>query len=226
MATSVSALLPSFNEADRIAEALRAVQSIEGIDEIVCINDGSTDGTSDVASRIDGVRVIRLEQNQGKGAALNRGFNEVSGDIILILDADLGATAHEAAPLLTPVLNDEAEMTIAVLPSAKRGGTGMVMRAARVGVFRATGRWFPAPLSGQRAIRRWVLDRITSLRGKPFEERYGVETALDIDACLVGARIVEVPLPLDHREHGKTAVGFAHRARQLRDIYDALRARM
>ncbi len=223
---SVSLLLPAFNEADRIGDALRAVTTLTGIDEIIYIDDGSTDETFEVASQVDGVRVLRLETNQGKGAALNAGFAEAKGDVILMLDADLGATAKNAAPLLEPVLRDEADMTIAVLPPAQRGGAGLVVRTARLGVYRATGRWFPAPLSGQRAIKRWVLDRITAQRGRPFADRYGVETALDIDAVLVGARIIEVPLALDHREHGKSAAGFAHRARQLRDICEALRARM
>lgn len=223
----VSIVVPAFNEADRIADTLRSLHSLNLAEEIICVDDGSSDQTATIAAGVDGIRVIRQGSNQGKGAALNRGWSECHGDVLLMVDADLGSTAGAAAALLPPVLQGEADMTIAAFPPSQRGGMGVVMRVSRLLVFRATGRWFPAPLSGQRAIRRWVLERIGEPRGgPPFEDRYAVETALNIDAVKVGARIVEVPLPMTHRELGKTAAGWKHRARQLRDILWAMHSRM
>ena len=59
-----------------------------------------------------------MESNKGKGAALNAGANLIEGNIVLLLDADLGSTAIHAAPLLNPVIQKKADMTIAIFPSS------------------------------------------------------------------------------------------------------------
>jgi glycosyltransferase involved in cell wall biosynthesis len=165
--------------------------------------------------------VIRLERNSGKGRALTEGLKEATGDVLLFLDADLGETAKEAAHLLPPILNGEADMTIAVLPRpTQRGGMGLVLRAAHDGIKQATGRSFGAPLSGQRALTRELTNRIGCI-----EEKFGVEVALTIDALRCGARVLEVPVAFRHRETGRDLRGFLHRWKQYRDVKRAVRSR-
>lgn len=218
----VTALIPAYNEADRIAETVRAVAEAGAVDEVVVIDDGSTDGTAEAASRA-GARVISLAKNSGKGAALNRGVAETDGDIILMIDADLGACARETAALIEPVVAENADMAIAAMkaPPGHKGGLGFALRLSKWAIRRFGGATMAAPMSGQRAIRRTVIEDIGG-----FEERFGVETALTIDALRKGYKVIEIPLPLSHRATGRDFAGFLHRGRQFLDILRAVWKRM
>lgn len=213
----VAILIPARNEADRIGETIRALQGALPDAPIIVLDDGSTDNTAELAARA-GAQVIRvgdyLPRTGSKGDALWLGWQLIEAEVYLFLDADLGATARYASRLLTPVQLRYAEMTIAVLPPAGRtGGFGLVVKLARLYLRMRTGRRFRAPLSGQRAVRRELL---TQLRG--FAPGYGLELGLTLDAARLGARILEVEVPFEHRAHGRTLKGFLHRARQLRDV--------
>jgi hypothetical protein len=136
---------------------------------------------------------------------------------LLFLDADLEATAATAAPLVEPVIEGRADMTIAVLPPAPGGGHGFVVRLATDGIVRATG-WTPTqPLSGQRCITRELFDAV-----QPLARGFGVETGLTIDALREGARVLECPVPITHRVTGTNLRHQLHRARQYRDVWLAL----
>lgn len=206
----VSAILPAYNEEERIEATVRALRGLAGIGEILVVDDGSTDRTAERAQRM-GARVLRLAANRGKGAALNAGAEAARGDILLLLDADLGDSAGQAERLLKPLLEDEADMSIATFPVIpnRGGGFGLVVRLARWGIRRATGREMASPLSGQRALRRAVWQRAGGFAGG-----FGAETALTIDALRAGFRVVEVPTTMTHRVTGRDWRGIHHRARQ------------
>ncbi len=212
--TQTVVLIPAYNEEDLIADTVRAASGIPGVSDILVIDDGSKDETANRAEEA-GARVIRLGRNRGKGAALNAGLAETKADIILILDADLGSSAGEASRLLEPILRGEADMSIAVMktPTGHRGGFGCVLKLSKWAVKKYGGANVSAPLSGQRAIRRRVLEEIGG-----FAEGFGVETALTIDALRRGYRLVEIELPLTHRYTGRDWRGFVHRFRQFVDI--------
>jgi glycosyltransferase involved in cell wall biosynthesis len=188
-------------------------------DELIVVDDGSDDETYQVARQYT-PQVIRMPTNQGKSAVLMAGVEHSSCSILLFLDADLGETARLAKPLLTPVQTGECDMTIAVLPETKGGGLGIVKEWARRGIYRHTGVWLRAPLSGQRALRK-----------KEFKETYkgdhgfGFEVGLTVDYLRAGYRIQEVEIPFTHRERGKTLAGFWHRFKQGMAVNQALRAR-
>ncbi|MCX8053505.1 MAG: glycosyltransferase family 2 protein, partial [Armatimonadetes bacterium] len=105
-------------------------------------------------------------------------------------------------------------------PVGHRGGFGFVMRVSKWAVRRYGGADVSAPLSGQRAVRRALLEDIGG-----FAPGFAAETMLTIDALRKGYRIVEVPLPISHRFTGRDWAGFVHRARQFIDILLALRRR-
>lgn len=217
----ISVIVPSHNEADRVGATIRALWDISDRLEVVVVDDGSTDSTME-AARAAGARVIRLPENRGKGAALQAGVIDSSGDVLVLLDADLGESAAQAKRLIAPVLADEADMTIATFPviPGKGGGFGLVVTLARWGIRRATRLEMAAPLSGQRALRRAVWQGVGG-----FAPGFCAEVALTIDAVCAGYRVMEVPTTMTHRVTGRDWRAIAHRARQFVAVARALWAR-
>ncbi|UVY83909.1 glycosyltransferase [Brachybacterium sp. NBEC-018] len=140
---------------------------------------------------------------------------------LLFLDADMGASASAAQPLVDAVLVTGVDMAIALLPpQVGASGMGIVVRTSRNGIRRATG-WEPQqPLSGTRCITREAWEAVQPLAGG-----WGVETGLSIDAVTAGFWVKEIPCDLHHRATGKDLRGQLHRAAQLRDVVRALAAR-
>ncbi|HHW15754.1 MAG TPA: glycosyltransferase [Firmicutes bacterium] len=205
----VSALIPALNEAATIAATVRAVQGTGLVDEVIVIDDASVDGTAELAAAA-GARVIRRAHRGGKGEALNAGLAAARGEIVVAVDGDTGESAGEVRHLITPVLNGQADLTIARFPRARRrGGFGLVKGLARWGIHRFTGLLVESPLSGQRAMRREVIEALGG-----FASGYGVEVGMTIDAARRGYRVREVPVAMAHRETGRDLAGFLHRGRQ------------
>jgi glycosyltransferase involved in cell wall biosynthesis len=215
---SVSVIIPAFNEADRIAATVRAALGLPAVGEAVVVDDGSGDATAATAAAA-GATVVRLPRNRGKAAAMEAGADRATGDILLFLDADLGATAAEAHVLIPPVVNGEVDMTIATFPvvPGRGGGRGIVVRTSRAGIRRLAGRRMAAPLSGQRCVTR---DAFAGAR--PLARGFGVETAMTIDVLRAGFRVVEIETAMDHRVGQNDWRAQRHRARQLRDVVGAL----
>lgn len=216
---SVIALIPAHNEAERIADTVRATLSVGAIDRVLVVDDASTDGTAD-AAREAGAEVLSLAVNSGKGGALQEGLDSVadSADTIVLLDGDLGTTAAEAGLLLEPVLAGAADMTIATLPRpAGSGGFGLVKGLARAGIRMLSGYEPAAPLSGQRALSRAAWQAVT-----PFARGYGVEVGLTVKAARAGLRLMEVPTTMGHAATGRDIAGFVHRGRQFLQVAAAL----
>lgn len=113
----LSIVIPVFNEAATLREIVRRVIQVEvgGDKELILVDDGSTDGTRDLYPEIqkeygDRVRVILHERNRGKGAALRTGFEQASGDIVLIQDADLEYDPRDYPRLLAPIVEGRADV--------------------------------------------------------------------------------------------------------------------
>jgi glycosyltransferase involved in cell wall biosynthesis len=221
---AISVVIPAYQEGERIAETVRAafkgLGSLGNVDVLV-VDDGSRDETAAQAEAAGG-RVMRLPRNRGKGAALTEGLSAARGDVLMMLDADLGETASEAARLLPPVLRGEADMTVATFTRVPghKSGFGLVMRLARWGLCKAGGSSMSAPLSGQRAFTREAWERIGRLDGG-----FGTEMGLNLDALRLELRVVEVETAMAHRLTGRDLAGFRHRARQFRDVALAIARR-
>lgn len=110
----ISVVIPIYNEAATIAELIKRVNSVEITKEIIVVDDGSTDGTRErlasLEEQYDNLRVLVQLRNQGKGAALRRGFQEASGDFVLIQDADLEYDPSDYPSLLKPLVDGKADV--------------------------------------------------------------------------------------------------------------------
>ncbi|MGS0764057.1 glycosyltransferase family 2 protein [Syntrophomonas curvata] len=214
---TITAVIPAYNEEERIVDTLRAVKSLGRIDDIIVVNDGSHDQTAQRV-KAEGVALIDLPGNQGKGGALNAALPYINADIVVFLDADLGKSAAEAEKLIEAVRTDLCDLAIAAFPPAgRKGGFGLVKGTAARAINRAGKMKATAPLSGQRALNRKALMLLA-----PFDEDYGVELGMTIRALAKGLRVMEVPTVMSHKETGRDIKGFLHRGKQFLDVIRVL----
>lgn len=214
---TVTAVLPAYNEETRIADTLRAVEGLSLVDEIIVVNDGSTDRTAERVREM-GVTLIDLPANMGKGGAMNAALPYINSDIVVFLDADLGSSAKEAIKIIEVVREGLCDLAIAAFPPPNRkGGFGLVKGTAAWAIRRAGKMEATAPLSGQRAMTREALQVLS-----PFDEDYGVELGMTIKALALGLRVMEVPTTMSHKETGRDIKGFLHRGKQFLDVIRVL----
>lgn len=106
----VSVIIPVYNEAKTLNEIIKRVEAVNIDKEIIAVDDGSTDGSSGILSDIASegrIKLIRHDKNFGKGAAIKTGVKAVSGDIILIQDADLETDPRDFYELIKPITSGE-----------------------------------------------------------------------------------------------------------------------
>jgi glycosyltransferase involved in cell wall biosynthesis len=109
----LSVVMPVFNERETIEEIIRRVLAVSIRTELIVVDDGSTDGTRDILQRLAGelpIKVVFQPANGGKGAALRRGFQDVTGDLVVIQDADLEYSPEEFPELIELICQGRADV--------------------------------------------------------------------------------------------------------------------
>jgi glycosyltransferase involved in cell wall biosynthesis len=220
----VVAVVAARDEAQRIAATLAGLALALPGASVWVADDGSRDATAEIARRC-GARVSSGGRRRGKGAAVTAAVraaleHERSASVLVLCDGDLAESACELGALAAAVADGRTELAVAVFAARVGGGVGLARGFARWAIRRRCGLETRAPISGQRAL------SVTALRDVlPFAAGYGMELGMTIDAVRAGHRVLELELALSHRASGRTAAGFAHRARQLADFARAYAAR-
>lgn len=208
------ALIAARNEVDSIGETIQAVrEAFPGV-RVWVADDASSDGTGP-ASLEEGADVVTRKAPLGKGGNVTACATEAlaSGDpgsVVVLLDADLGRSAGQLTNLVEAVRSGECDLAVAAFRTRVGGGFGIALGFARWAIKNRSGFVAAAPISGQRAMRTEVLERLL-----PFDKGWGMEVGMTIDAVRSGFQVREYELELSHRATGRTFAGFLHRLRQL-----------
>lgn len=218
-----SVIIPAYNEADRIEDTINGIKNCDEINEIIVVDDGSTDNTVEILKSINSEKIKFHVQknNSGKGKALEKGLEIMNrnAQIVVFLDADVGKTSIEVLKIIRPVLNNECDVSIARFrPASKKGGMGFVKRLARDSVRDITGVDLHSTISGQRAFKREVIDRFSKI-----PDGYGVEVGMTIDIIKWGYTVKEYVVDMTHNETGRDFKGFLHRGKQYIHIRNIVR---
>ena len=182
----VSVIIPAYNEEETVAKVVEVVKNVSFVDEIIVVNDGSSDNTESEATKA-GAIVINHETNKGKGEALFTGYKESECDIIAFIDADIhNLTSSKVESMIKPILMGKTEITKTKFSRASGRVTELTAKPLLNFFFPEIS--FEQPLSGQFAARKEVLKKIN------FEKDYGVDVGIVIDADVLGISIMEVDI--------------------------------
>jgi glycosyltransferase involved in cell wall biosynthesis len=197
----LSVVMPAYNERDTIEEIIRRVLAVPLRIELVVVDDASSDGTRDILQALASALSFKLllqPQNRGKGAALRRGFAEVTGDIVVIQDADLEYSPEEYPDLIELICTDRADV---VYGSRFIGRHRVFLFTHFLGNRLLTGltnMLYNTMLTDMetcfKAMRSDVLRSMT-LRS----DRFGIEPELTAKIFKRGYRVYEVPITYDGR---------------------------
>ena len=182
----VSVIIPAYNEENTVARVVEVIRKVSCVDEIIVVNDGSSDNTAQEASGA-GAIVINHEVNKGKGEALYTGYKHAECDIIAFIDADIhNLTSKKVEAMIKPILTGKTEITKTKF--ARESGRVTELTAKPLLNFFFPEISFEQPLSGQFAARKEILKKIH------FEKDYGVDVGIVIDADVLGISIMEVDI--------------------------------
>jgi glycosyltransferase involved in cell wall biosynthesis len=203
-AETLSVLMPVYNERATVEEAIRRVRAIPLDVEVIVINDGSTDGTTQVLRRLaaEGMidQLITSEVNQGKGTAIRHGIRAATGTVVVVQDADLEYDPSELPGLLDPIVTGHAD---AVLGSRFKGTPQRVLyfwhRVGNGFLTLVSNMFTDLNLSDMETCYKMM--RADLAKSLPLRSRrFGIEPEIVARLAQAGARIYEVPISY----HGRT----------------------
>jgi glycosyltransferase involved in cell wall biosynthesis len=202
----LSVIVPVFDERNTVVEIVRRMRSVElpvGL-QIVIVDDGSSDGTRDVLRHLGDstVKVVMHDCNRGKGAAIRTGLQHVTGDLVLIQDADLEYDPDDWPRLLAPILRGKAQVVYGSRFTGERRNMLVLHWVGNRLLSLVTNVLYDTTLSDMetcyKLFEREVLDGI-NLRSSRFD----FEPEVTAKVLRKGIRIYEVPISYTGREVGE-----------------------
>ncbi len=197
----LSIIIPAYNEEKTVGDVLAQIDHLDwrslGMErEVIVVDDGSTDRTSEVAGGFPGVRLIRHPVNRGKGRAVRTGLSHATGDVILIQDADLEYPPSNYPNLLAPIVRGEARVVYGSrfksrwYPAGMRPANFMANRFGTWLQNRLYGTHLSDAATGHKVFHRDVLRQLTL-------ESEGFELCVELNARTSRLKIPiqEVPIP-------------------------------
>jgi glycosyltransferase involved in cell wall biosynthesis len=204
----LAVVIPCFNEVERIRPCISRVLEQSVVGEVIVVDDGSTDGTSDILSAFshESVTVCHHSKNRGKGASVRSGFKLTSAPYVVIQDSDLEQSPSDYSRLIQPLADGEADVVYGSRFPDRRRLQGqywshfLANRLLTVLSNAATGLSLTDMETGYKAFRQEVLQNI-----QIEENRFGIEPELTVKVSRGGWRIKEVRVSYSPRsfEDGK-----------------------
>jgi glycosyltransferase involved in cell wall biosynthesis len=202
----LSVVVPCYNERPTINQLLKRVLDSPWTDEVIVVDDGSTDGTRDLLATVsdERVKVVLQPENQGKGAALRRGFEVATAEFVVVQDADLEYDPSDYPALLEPLVDGRADV---VFGSRFMGGRphrvlyfwhSMGNRLLTLASNMATNLNLTDMETCYKAFRREVVQGL-DLR----EDRFGIEPEITAKVASGGFRIYEVGISYSGRTYAE-----------------------
>jgi len=204
----ISVIIPCFNEADSILDVLSQLSNVAlDLKEVIVVDDGSTDDTTEIVRDTPGITVIRHSRNLGKGAAVRTGIDSATGDIIVIQDADGEYPPKDIPALTNPIIGGKAEViygsrflgTIKGMSKSHLIGNKVLTWATQV-LYRAK---VSDMMTGHKAFKKSVLDGV-KLESKGFE----FEPEITSRILRKNLKIAEVPISYSYRKKGRAKIGW------------------
>jgi glycosyltransferase involved in cell wall biosynthesis len=198
-------VVPVFNERNTLVEVLRRMRAVElpdGIEkEIIVVDDGSTDGTRDVLRQLGDstVRVVLLDENQGKGAALRAGFAHATGEFVLVQDADLEYDPEDWPKLLNPVMRGRARVVYGSRFTGERRNMLLLHWIGNRFLSMTTNVLYNTTLSDMETCYK-LIERTLIEEMKLQSNRFDIEAEMSAKILKRGVRIYEVPISYSGRE--------------------------
>jgi len=205
----LSIIIPVYNEELTIGNIIDrteiALQEIGIAHEIIVVDDRSYDKSLQEAKKRK-IRLFTLKQHLGKGYALRAGFVKVKGDIIVTIDSDGSHRPEELQRVLTPVVEDRADLVIGSRYLNQKNVAARKLNAFGVRIFNYliqlfTGVAITDSQSGYRAMKREVL-----LKQKLKSGEYEIESEMLVKTAKQGFRVTEVPISFEQRTYGRSGV--------------------
>jgi glycosyltransferase involved in cell wall biosynthesis len=198
----VSVIIPVYNERDTIAETVARVRAAPVEKEIIVVDDASTDGTAQLVEPLVGpdLKLVRQPRNQGKGAAIRRGLQEATGEIVLIQDADLEYDPADYPRLVAPIEAGEADVVYGTR-APRFAGMRLPHRAFNWLAARLANLLYRANITDEATC--YKVFRTAILRSIPLKcERFEFCPEVTAKVRKRGIRIHEVPVSYQARSVG------------------------
>ncbi|HRY60271.1 MAG TPA: glycosyltransferase family 2 protein [Patescibacteria group bacterium] len=201
----ISCIIPAYNEELTIKQVINSAKESDIFHEIIVVNDGSIDGTYEILRNEKGIIFVDLEHNVGKGGAVWHGLQHATGDIIVMLDADLvGIEKPHIEKLLMPIIEKQSDVCIGIIAHKKRWWMTFIQ---------VTG----SNLSGQQAFWKYLIEDANIKNS-----RFGVEIALKNHFKKKGAKSMKVFLPgvghLMKEQKMGIEKGLKHRGKMYKEV--------